>query len=84
MKTATGTLITAREADSAERTRRLRALGYPMLTTGGTHAYLASKGIETEKVLKVGEGRPHIVDRLVSGDVGMVINNTFGKKEIAE
>ena len=64
--------------------KRLRALGYPMLTTAGTHAYLKSKGIETERVLKVAEGRPHIVDRLVSGDVGMVINTTFGKKEIAD
>ena len=55
-----------------------------MLATSGTHKYLKSKGIETEPVLKVGEGRPHIVDRLVSGDLGMAINTTFGKKEIAE
>ncbi|OJH37085.1 carbamoyl-phosphate synthase large subunit [Cystobacter ferrugineus] len=64
--------------------RRLRALGFKLVTTGGTHEYLASKGIETEKVLKVAEGRPHIVDKIVDGEIVLVINTTFGKQEIAD
>ncbi|WNG17976.1 carbamoyl-phosphate synthase large subunit [Cystobacter fuscus] len=64
--------------------RRLRALGFKLVTTGGTHDYLANKGIETEKVLKVAEGRPHIVDKIVDGQIVLVINTTFGKQEISD
>ncbi|EPX56773.1 Carbamoyl-phosphate synthase large chain [Cystobacter fuscus DSM 2262] len=64
--------------------RRLRALGFKLVTTGGTHDYLAAKGIETEKVLKVAEGRPHIVDKIVDGQIVLVINTTFGKQEISD
>ncbi|MBX5484907.1 MAG: carbamoyl-phosphate synthase large subunit [Myxococcaceae bacterium] len=64
--------------------RRLRALGFGLLATGGTHRYLASKGIAAEHVLKVIEGRPHIVDKIVDGAVALVINTTVGKKEIAD
>jgi carbamoyl-phosphate synthase large subunit len=64
--------------------RRLRSLGFKLVTTSGTHQYLATKGIETEKVLKVTEGRPHIVDKIVDGQIVIVINTTFGKQEIAD
>ena len=64
--------------------KRLRALGFRVVATGGTHRYLANKGIETEHVLKVTEGRPHVVDKIVDGKVDLVINTTFGKKEIAD
>jgi carbamoyl-phosphate synthase large subunit len=64
--------------------RRLRTLGFKLVTTGGTHGYLATKGIETEKVLKVAEGRPHIVDKIVDGEIVLVINTTFGKQEISD
>ena len=64
--------------------KRLRALGFRIVATGGTHQYLANKGILTEHVLKVTEGRPHVVDKIVDGEVDLVINTTFGKKEIAD
>ncbi|HEY1905023.1 MAG TPA: carbamoyl-phosphate synthase large subunit [Myxococcaceae bacterium] len=64
--------------------KRLLVLGFRVVTTGGTHRYLANKGIETEHVLKVTEGRPHVVDKIVDGEVDLVINTTFGKKEIAD
>jgi carbamoyl-phosphate synthase large subunit len=64
--------------------KRLRALGFSVVATGGTHAYLKTKGIETERVAKVTEGRPHIVDKIVDGQIALVINTTFGKQEIAD
>ncbi|HVP59181.1 MAG TPA: carbamoyl-phosphate synthase large subunit [Myxococcaceae bacterium] len=64
--------------------KRLRALGFRIVATGGTHRYLVNKGIPTEHVLKVTEGRPHVVDKIVDGEVDLVINTTFGKKEIAD
>jgi carbamoyl-phosphate synthase large subunit len=64
--------------------RRLRALGFELVATGGTHAYLATKGIQAQRVLKVKEGRPNIVDKIVDGAIMLVINTTFGKQEIAD
>ncbi len=64
--------------------RRLKALGFNVMATGGTHRYLTNKRIETELVKKVTEGRPNVVDRLVNGDVQLVINTTFGKQEISD
>jgi carbamoyl-phosphate synthase large subunit len=64
--------------------RRLKALGFGLLATGGTHAYLARKGIDAVRVNKVLEGSPHIVDRLHAGDVTLVFNTTAGKKEISD
>ncbi|HMK72200.1 MAG TPA: carbamoyl-phosphate synthase large subunit, partial [Myxococcaceae bacterium] len=64
--------------------KRLRALGFSICATGGTHRYLLSKGIPNEMVRKVKEGRPHVVDRIVDGKVALVVNTTFGKQEIAD
>jgi len=64
--------------------RRLRALGFALCATGGTVDYLARKNIKAERVNKVLEGGPHIVERIVKGDISLVINTTAGKKEIAD
>jgi carbamoyl-phosphate synthase large subunit len=64
--------------------KRLRALGFSLVTTAGTHRYLAGKGVETEQVRKVTDGRPNIVDKIVDGAIALVINTTFGKQEIAD
>ncbi len=64
--------------------RRLVHLGFEVLATAGTSAYLGGQGIPSTRVLKVGEGRPSIVDRIIDAEVHFVINTTAGKKEIAE
>ena len=64
--------------------RRLRALGFELVATAGTHAYLATKGIQAQRVQKVKEGRPNIVDKIVDGAIMLVINTTFGKQEISD
>jgi carbamoyl-phosphate synthase large subunit len=64
--------------------KRLRVLGFRIVATGGTHRYLEGKGIPNEHVLKVTEGRPHVVDKIVDGEIDLVVNTTFGKKEIAD
>jgi carbamoyl-phosphate synthase large subunit len=59
-------------------------MGFRILATGGTSAYLAQHGIDNERVNKVREGRPHIVDMIKNGDVDLVINTTSDKKAISE
>jgi carbamoyl-phosphate synthase large subunit len=64
--------------------KRLRALGFTICATGGTLTYLQKKGIAADRVNKVREGSPHIVDRIVAKDIALVINTTAGKKEISD
>jgi len=60
--------------------RRFHDLGFRIIATGGTQRYLSRQGIPCEHVYKVGEGRPDIVDGIVSGEVQLLINTPLGKK----
>ena len=59
-------------------------LGYSLIATGGTADHLARKGLPVEKVNKVAQGRPHIVDRLMDGDVQIVFNTTEGWQSLKD
>jgi carbamoyl-phosphate synthase large subunit len=79
--------VSVRDGDKpgvVEIARRLVGLGFEVLTTGGTHAWLAERGIATTPVKKVKEGRPSIVDRIKDGDVHFVVNTTDGKREVSD
>jgi len=58
--------------------RQLVELGWEAIATGGTQRFLAEAGVPVERVNKVAEGRPHIVDRIVDGDIDLVFNTTEG------
>jgi carbamoyl-phosphate synthase large subunit len=58
----------------------LHGLGFSLLGTRGTADYLKKKNVPCEMILKVGEGKPNIADRILAGDVQMVINTPLGKK----
>lgn len=64
--------------------RKLRELGFGLMATHGTARYFENLQITCKVVNKVLEGRPNIVDHLKNGDVQLVINTTFGEKEIAQ
>ncbi|MBK5910568.1 carbamoyl phosphate synthase large subunit [Rhodothalassium salexigens] len=77
--------VSVKEADKAHFVaicRDLTAMGYRLLATRGTAAYLAERGLDVEAVNKVAEGRPHIVDRMKDGDVALMLNTTEGKQSI--
>jgi len=58
----------------------LTDLGFKVIATGGTYDVIKDAGIECERVNKVTEGRPNIVDRLKNGEVHLIINTTEGKQ----
>jgi carbamoyl-phosphate synthase large subunit len=58
--------------------RRLSKLGFHLVATRGTARFLRQVGVQAESVNKVREGRPHIVDRLISKEIHLVINTTLG------
>jgi carbamoyl-phosphate synthase large subunit len=57
-----------------------RDLGFRILATEGTRRFLSENGVESELVLKMHEGRPHIVDRIKNGEVQLLINTPAGKE----
>jgi len=69
--------ISVRDADKLPAVaiaRDLASLGFSLLATRGTAAVLASHGIEVAPVNKVAEGRPHIVDMILNGEVSFIVN----------
>jgi carbamoyl-phosphate synthase large subunit len=58
--------------------RALTELGFRVIATSGTAAYLRSQGVEVEPVNKVAQGRPHIVDKIKDGEVDLIFNTTEG------
>ena len=67
-----------------EPCRRLAEMGFALVATSGTAALLRQAGVAVEIVNKVLEGRPHIVDRMLSGEVQLVFNTTEGAQAIAD
>ncbi len=59
--------------------RRLHDLGFTLAATAGTAAALEAVGIPATRVLKVHEGRPNVIDLVVSGQVHLLINTPLGK-----
>ena len=59
-------------------------LGFAIIATGGTAAHLDQKGLPVERVNKVAQGRPHIVDRLTDGQVQLVFNTTEGWQSLKD
>ena len=59
-------------------------LGFRTIATGGTQAYLAEQGLAVERVNKVAEGRRHIVDMIVDGEVALIFNTTEGWQSLKD
>jgi carbamoyl-phosphate synthase large subunit len=79
--------VSVKDADKpwiVEPVRLLLAQGFKVLATGGTATYLADQGLAVERVRKVLEGRPHIVDAMKNGGVQLVFNTTEGKQSLAD
>ena len=79
--------VSVRDADKPrilETMRLLASLGFQLIATGGTQRYLEAQGVKAEKVNKVAEGRPHIVDAIRNGGVQLVFNTTEGAIALAD
>ncbi len=75
-------LITVSEKDRPavlEVARQFANLGFKIKATAGTQKFLAEHDIPSEPVLKLHEGRPHIVDGIMSQEIDLIINTPSGK-----
>ncbi len=64
--------------------RKLIALGFEVVATGGTHAFLSEAGLEVGLANKVAQGRPHIVDAIVDGEIALILNTTEGWQSLKD
>jgi carbamoyl-phosphate synthase large subunit len=79
--------ISVRDPDKAgvvSVAKQLLELGFELCATRGTHKVLVDAGLACQRVNKVMEGRPHIVDMVKNGDIDLIINTTEGKQAIAD
>lgn len=79
--------VSVRDEDKVrilDAVRGLQRAGFKVIATSGTQRFLADHQVPTEKINKVLEGRPHIVDAIVNGEVQLVFNTTEGPRALAD
>jgi carbamoyl-phosphate synthase large subunit len=85
----TGARILASIADESKEEsvavlRRYSALGHALVATPGTHLLLEAAGIASERINKIADGSPHVLDLIASRAVDLVINDAQGPREISD
>ncbi len=56
--------------------------GFRIVATGNTYELIRAAGIPAEKVKKLYEGRPNILDMITNGKIQLIINSPVGKERI--
>jgi carbamoyl-phosphate synthase large subunit len=85
--TAGSVFISVRDVDKPRvlgTAKLLAGLGFKIFGTGGTARYLAGEGVPAQRINKVSEGRPHVVDAIKNGGIQLVLNTTEGKQALAD
>jgi len=76
-------LITVADKDKkkniAEAAKKLKELGFKVVTTEGTKKFLDKHGVEAELIKKTHEGRPNIIDAINNKEIRLIINTPAGK-----
>ncbi|HUO53282.1 MAG TPA: carbamoyl-phosphate synthase large subunit [Rhodoblastus sp.] len=85
--TSGAVFVSVRDVDKVrvlDAVRLLADLGFKVLATGGTARFLNEQGIAAQRINKVSEGRPHVVDAIKNGGVQLVFNTTEGAQALAD
>ena len=64
---------------AAQLATRLVKLGYEIMSTTGTARFIEDAGIQVERVKKIKEGHPNLMDHLIDGHVALILNTPSGK-----
>ena len=70
--------------ESVDLMRRYVTLGFALVATPGTHAFLTAAGLPAERTNKIADGSPHVLDIITSRSVDLVINNATGARELTD
>lgn len=75
---------TEEQTDAIEIARYLSTAGFELVATEGTAAALGDAGLTVQRVNKVKEGRPHVVDKIKNDEFDLIINTTAGKQSLRD
>jgi carbamoyl-phosphate synthase large subunit len=64
--------------------RRYAACGFTLVATDGTHRMLENAGISAERINKIADGSPHVLDAITARSVDLVINNAGGSRGLSD
>ena len=80
--------FSVKDADKSEElaqaARDLIVMGFTLVATRGTAAWLKERDVHAQIVNKVYEGRPNIVDMMKNRDIALVLNTTEGNQSISD
>jgi len=80
-------ILSVKDSDKtklAETARALIDVGFEIYATGGTAKSLIKEGVFCQRVNKVYEGRPHLVDMIKNDEIDYIVNTTEGKQAVAD
>jgi carbamoyl-phosphate synthase large subunit len=87
LPTSGGVFLSVRDEDKAAIVpvaRALKQLGFQLVATRSTADFLLRHGLETQRVAKIGEGKPDVVDLLRQRTLSLIINTPSGKRSRAD
>ncbi|WBH17155.1 carbamoyl-phosphate synthase large subunit [Sphingomonas radiodurans] len=87
LPTGGAVFVSVKDDDKAAIVPAMRDLadaGFTIVATGGTADHLMRAGVPVERVNKVAQGRPHIVDRIKDGRIGLIFNTTEGWQSLKD
>ena len=70
------------KADIVEVAKRFYNNGFEIVATGNTCDILNEAGVKAEKIKKLYEGRPNVLDAITNGDFALIINSPSGKDSV--
>ena len=70
------------KAEIVEIAKYLKDDGFKILATGNTYEVITEAGIEAEKIKKLYEGRPNILDAITNGQIDLIFNSPVGKDSV--
>lgn len=79
--------ISVRDADKQsviKIAKDLLGLGFSLLATRGTQQTLIEADVPCERVKKVAEGQPHIVDMIKNDEIALIVNTTEGRQAVVD
>jgi len=87
LPTAGTVFVSVKDTDKPavlEMAHQIQNLGLAITATRGTADYLEQNGLAVQRVNKVLEGHPHVVDAMINGQIDLVFNTTEGQKAIED
>ncbi|WP_298669970.1 carbamoyl-phosphate synthase large subunit [uncultured Sphingomonas sp.] len=87
LPTSGAAFVSVKDGDKAHivpAVRELVDVGFTIVATGGTADHLEAAGLPVERVNKVAQGRPHIVDRIKDGGIALIFNTTEGWQSLKD